>query len=99
VRPDAPHNTPYPTQALRLFECSSFSVNKTSRVSKSVVREVSQTTTFERAIEYGKNAQIHPAHTAVGTPKTLRAIKNTGTHVKEENKLFRVKITNAEETE
>jgi hypothetical protein len=68
-------------------------------VSNSVVRLVSQTTTFERAIEYGKNAQIHPAHTAAGSSKTLRAIKNTGTHVKEEAKLFKVRIARAEETE
>jgi hypothetical protein len=96
ARADTPHNNPYPIHAARLLECSSVSVNRTSKVSNSVVRLVSQTTTFESAIEYGKKAQIHPAQAAVRSPKILRAIKYTGTHVKEENRLFRVKITRAE---
>jgi len=54
---------------------------------------------LDKAIEYGEKAQIHPAHTAARVPKTLRAIKNTGTQVKEENKLFNVKIARAEDVE
>jgi hypothetical protein len=50
-------------------------------------------------MEYGKKAQIHPAQTAARAPKTLRAIKNTGTQFKEENKLFNVKIASAEDGE
>jgi hypothetical protein len=99
VRADTPHNNPYPTQAPRFFDRSSFSVNKTSKVTNSVVRLVSQTTTFDKAIEYGKKAQIHPAQIAARVPKILRAIKKTGTQVNEENKLFSVKIASAEDVE
>src|SRR5260370_40973498 len=84
---------------MKLFECSRCSVSKTSKVSRSVVRLVSQTTVFDKAIEYGKKAQIHPAHNATPTPKTRRAIKNTGTHGKEENRLFTAKIARADEAE
>jgi hypothetical protein len=79
-----------------LFECSRCNVSRTSRVSNRVVKLVSQTTAFDRAIEYGKKAQIHPAHIAARNPKTLCAIRNTGTHVREENRLFKVKSVRAE---
>jgi hypothetical protein len=49
-------------------------------------------------MEYGKKAQAHPAQVAMRGPKTLRAIRNTGTQVNDENMLFNVKSTSADAT-
>src|SRR5689334_11279713 len=47
-------------------------------------------------MDNGKNAQTHPDQTAARSPKLFRAMKNTGMHVRAENRQLRDRITRAD---